>query len=72
MMLVVTVKMYYYDGNRWRPVDLAFGAFDLSAIYGFSANDIWAVGEKIFYNPNPPPNFFRFEPYYSLRWSEVG
>jgi hypothetical protein len=50
-------KMYHYDGKSWKPVDLAFGAIDLSAVYGFAANDVWAVGERIDYNPNPPPNF---------------
>jgi len=50
-------KMFHYDGKGWKPVDLAFGAIDLSAIYGFGANDIWAVGERIYSNPNPPPNF---------------
>ena len=66
-------KMYHYDGNRWRPVDLAFGAFDLSAIYGFSANDIWAVGNRFFYNPNPPPNFLDSSliiHYDGAKWSE--
>jgi hypothetical protein len=50
-------KMYHYDGKGWTPVNTPFGAIDLGAIYGFSANDIWAVGERIDYNPTPPPNF---------------
>ncbi|MGA2624142.1 MAG: hypothetical protein ABSF91_09835 [Bacteroidota bacterium] len=57
-------QMYHYDGNHWSPVRLArsdsgnvIGAFDLSAIYGFSASDIYAVGEGIYPNPIPPPNF---------------
>jgi len=55
--------MWHFDGLRWTDVKLSTmqggaiaGAIDLSAIYGFAANDIWAVGEHIFSNPNPPPN----------------
>ena len=39
--------MYHYDGRKWDPVKLSWavggtigGAFDLSAMYGFGANDI--------------------------------
>ena len=56
--------MYYFDGETWKDVALSTsqggtiqGAIDLIAIYGFAANDIWAVGEHIYSNPNPPPNF---------------
>jgi hypothetical protein len=50
-------KMFHYDGKEWKPVDLAFGGIDLSAIYGFGADNIFAVGERIYYNPTSPPNF---------------
>ncbi len=57
-------QMYHFDGAKWMPVRLAaadggtiVGPFDLSAIYGFSSQDIWAVGEKIYTHPTPPPNF---------------
>lgn len=57
-------QMYHYDGQRWSAVHLAatdggtiVGPFDLSAVYGFASNDVYAVGEKIYTNPNPPPNF---------------
>ena len=50
-------QMFSFNGKEWKPVALAFGAIDLSAIHGFSANDIWAVGEHIYVNPNRPPNF---------------
>lgn len=57
-------QMYHYNGVTWQPVRLAasdggtiVGPFDLSAIYGFSASDIYAVGQQIRQNPNPPPNF---------------
>jgi len=73
-------KMWHYDGSRWEPVRLHIleggplpNIGSLSAIYGFSANDIWAVGEKIFYNPNPPPNFLDSSliiHYDGVKWSE--
>ena len=58
-------KMFHYDGKEWKPVGLNYpieggaieGPIDLSAIYGFSKNDIWAVGKRIDINPNPPPHF---------------
>jgi hypothetical protein len=57
-------QMYHYNGIEWSPVRLAatdggtiVGPFDLSAIYGFAENDIWVVGEHIYTNHNPPPNF---------------
>ena len=57
-------KMYHYDGQNWDDVKLATsqggnisGPIDLSAIHGFAPNDIWAVGERLGINPNPPPNF---------------
>lgn len=65
--------MYRYDGKKWLPIDLAFGSFSLHAIYGFSHNNIWAVGHRSSYNPNPPPNFLfssliiQFD---GVRWKE--
>jgi hypothetical protein len=56
--------MYHYDGHSWQPVRLVTaegglieGPIDLSAVCGFGPNDIYAVGERIEINPNPPPNF---------------
>jgi len=56
--------MWHFDGSRWTDVKLSttqggaiLGPIDLSAIFGFGANDIWAVGERIYPNPTPPPNF---------------
>jgi hypothetical protein len=58
------VNMFRFDGNSWKPVGLnpmqggtIAGAFSLSAIHGFSANAIYAVGQRIYSNPNRPPNF---------------
>ncbi|MCK4577841.1 MAG: hypothetical protein KAU50_03565 [Candidatus Marinimicrobia bacterium] len=57
-------KMYHFDGQEWSDVGLnpvqgghISGPIDLAAIYGFSAHDIWAVGQHIHPHPNPPPNF---------------
>ncbi|TAK66759.1 MAG: hypothetical protein EPO24_01225 [Bacteroidetes bacterium] len=58
-------KMYHYDGNSWSPVKLLViegggvptAPIDLSGVFGFAPNDVWAVGEHIYQNPNPPPNF---------------
>ncbi len=74
-------KMYHYNGENWQPVRLVTvegglieGPIDLSAIYGFAANDIYAVGQRFGINPNPPPNFLdssliiHFD---GSRWREV-
>lgn len=42
--------MWHYDGEAWTPVAGVGGSgtdpfFELNSIYGFSANDIWAVGD---------------------------
>ncbi|MBI2429585.1 MAG: hypothetical protein HYV29_12480 [Ignavibacteriales bacterium] len=56
--------MWHFDGSSWTDVELSTtqggpiaGPIDLSAIYGFNKNDIWVVGERIYTNPSPPPNF---------------
>jgi hypothetical protein len=74
-------QMYHYNGLTWTPALLAVsdggsiaGGFDLSAIYGFTPNDIYAVGERIQSNPTPPPNFLdssliiHFD---GIRWTEA-
>ena len=73
--------MYHYDGNIWKPVGLHIseggqisGAINLFAIYGFGANNIWAVGSISFSNPTPPPIWYdssliiHFD---GSQWSEV-
>lgn len=56
-------QMYHFDGVRWSPVHLSVndggtisGPIDLSAVHGLTKNNIWAVGERLFLNPTPPPN----------------
>ena len=53
-------KMFRFDGNKWKEVDLGEifkGGIDLKSIIGFAKNDVWAVGDRIYDNPNRPPNF---------------
>jgi hypothetical protein len=56
--------MWRYNGTRWTDVKLhaiyggpIIGAFELSTIYGFSADNIWCVGSYVYDNPSPPPTF---------------
>jgi hypothetical protein len=56
--------MYRYDGIKWSVVNFhkasggtIEGAMSLSGIYSFSKNDVWAVGNRLYDNPNRPPNF---------------
>jgi len=55
--------LWHYDGSKWSDVNLVAqkggtipGAFDLSAVYGFSSTDIYAVGSRLRTNYNPPPS----------------
>ena len=57
-------KIYHYDGKTWTSVRLHIleggtipNIGTLSAIYGFSANEVWVVSERTYYNPNPPRIF---------------
>ncbi len=73
-------KMFHFDGKSWSAVDQYHpdergnAAISLSAIFGFSANNIYAVGKRIYDNPKPPPNFLdssliiRFD---GRQWREV-
>lgn len=74
-------KMYHYDGKGWKPVGLSIfeggyisGSKDLWSIHGFGSNNIYAVGERIYSNDNPPPNFLdssiiiHFD---GTKWTEV-
>ena len=50
-------KMYHFDGKQWKPVDLAFGIGSLTGVLGFTSSNVFAVGDRIYVNPNRPPNF---------------
>jgi hypothetical protein len=56
--------MYRFDGKSWKTTGFHIsgggnvaGPVSLSAIFGFSGNNIYAVGRRIYDNPKPPPNF---------------
>jgi hypothetical protein len=49
-------RMYHYDGSNWRSVNID-PYITIRDIYGFAANNIWAVGEERVFNPNPPPEY---------------
>ena len=56
-------QMYHYDGKTWReilqihPDERGNAAIGLAAIFGFGPTDIWVVGQRIYVNPNRPPNY---------------
>ncbi|MFB0517204.1 MAG: hypothetical protein ACETWG_11460 [Candidatus Neomarinimicrobiota bacterium] len=61
---MVQGKMFHFDGDKWDMVELSTsygghisGYFDLSSVYGFASDDVWAVGERVYDNPEPPPNW---------------
>lgn len=56
--------MFHFDGTKWSTTKFhsgeggpISGPVSLTAVCGFSKNDIWVVGERIYTNPTPPPNF---------------
>ncbi|MBI3578415.1 MAG: hypothetical protein HY276_01995 [Ignavibacteriales bacterium] len=57
-------KMFHFDGKNWKPVGLnpleggtIAGSIDLTAIYGFHPNDIWAVGVRNYTDYGPPQRY---------------
>ena len=56
--------MFRFDGKQWKTTGFhaaeggpISGAISLWGLHGFGENDIWFVGERIYQNPTPPPNF---------------
>ncbi len=71
-------KMYHYDGSKWSNVRLSSeeggtisNIGSLNAIYGFSQNDIWAVGNKIFFQGNSFSEKGLVIHYDGMRWDEI-
>ncbi len=65
------VTIWHYDGNSWTDVKLdVFGInpIVLSCIYGFSSNDIWAVGWR---GDLGSPNSGAIIHYDGSKWSEA-
>lgn len=53
-----TGGVYHYDGKEWKIVRSSIvGNLAVEDIFGFSPVDVWAVGSRVYPNPNPPPNF---------------
>jgi hypothetical protein len=73
--------MFRYDGKSWKTTRFhvadggtVSGPVSLSAIYGFGPNDIYAVGERIYDNPNPPYGFLDSSliiHYDGVKWEDV-
>jgi hypothetical protein len=56
--------MFRFNGEKWLTTKFhaaeggqISGPVTLKSILGFGKNDIWVVGERIYVNPNRPPNF---------------
>jgi hypothetical protein len=56
--------MWHFDWKSWTDVRLSTtqggniqGPIDLTAVYGFLSDNVWAVGQRLYDNPTPPPNF---------------
>ncbi|MCL5029946.1 MAG: hypothetical protein M1480_13115 [Bacteroidetes bacterium] len=67
-------KIWHFDGNKWTEVRPSVnGAIDLFSIYGFSQNNIWAVGERIYDDPikNVITDSSLIIHYDGTKWSEV-
>jgi hypothetical protein len=72
--------MWHFDGSKWSDVKLSIlqggtieGAMDLRALVGLRSNSVFAVGERIYSNPSPPPNFLdtsRIIHFNGLQWLE--
>lgn len=56
--------MFRFDGKSWNTTGFhaaeggtISGAISLHSMYGFGPDNIFAVGDHIAHNPDPPPNF---------------
>ncbi len=50
---VTKYTVWHWNGNGWQNRHLQFGvSYSISAIYGFSANDIWMVGNSYSHTPS--------------------
>lgn len=71
-------QMFHFNGSSWTPVSLNFGAIDLEDVYGFSSNNVWAVGAKLFINSDSVlfPNRYIIDSsliihFDGLKWNEI-
>ena len=73
-------NIYHYDGISWHPVPIVEyvggpieGGINLSSVYCFYRNNVWAVGGRIFDNPTPPPAYVDSSliiQYDGVKWKE--
>lgn len=74
-------SIYHYDGKKWKGISFQSSSGgvrypypDLSAIYGFSNSDIYAVGDYGAFNGNPPTNILHYGSiihYDGTQWRDV-
>lgn len=54
-------QIWHYDGVKWSSVNvfltITSTAYTPYKVHGITSNNVFIVGAKIDYNPNPPPNF---------------
>ena len=72
--------MFRFDGKSWKTTGFhaveggpIAGPVSLYSIYGFGLNNVFVVGQRIYDNPNPPPNFLDSSliiQYDGSRWRE--
>ena len=64
--------MWHFDGETWSIVNVYFRGQELSGIWGFSKNNVWAVGGSILSNPPSLPNIgvSRIVHYDGNQWKE--
>jgi hypothetical protein len=70
--------MFHYDGKKWSTTHFHAaeggaidGAVDLSAIYGFSSNDIYAVGSRLYTNNTTIRNSSLIIHFDGIKWTEI-
>jgi hypothetical protein len=47
-------EVYHFDGKSWHPLTISLGAntyYELNQLTGFSRDDIWAVGSRLYPGP---------------------
>ncbi|MBI3004915.1 MAG: hypothetical protein HYY49_05805 [Ignavibacteriales bacterium] len=51
--------LWHFDGSNWSPIliDPNLGYRNLYGVYAPEGKTVFAVGERVVPNPNPPPNF---------------
>jgi len=68
-------NMFRFDGEKWTAIKFhsadggtIYGSISLTDVYGFTSNDIWAVGSKYEYNYTMDSSFIMH--YNGIQWTE--